>query len=149
MFEAMHDLADIPVSLYFPGDVQMAVDILADRFEIVEGPNHKDSITRDFQKIRKLVEEQRQCQKAAKEGKGDFGNVSPDVVRMLGLINGIVMTGEVALQQLASISAAETTRELEDRTQKAMGPRYMAPWLDKYFMDRKRAFAIQPQLEVY
>lgn len=208
MFEAMHDLAGMRVSLYFPDDVQKVVDLLADRFEIVEGPTRKGGLTRDFQKIRKLVEEQRQGEEAAKEGRGELGSLqmttssspelpfggyrathvvirhkhnfdrhargdhrtnievqigsiimhawsdiehdilykpshtgkaSPDVVRMLGLINGIVMTGEVALQQLASISAAESTRKVEDRTQKAMGPRYMTPWLDKYFMDRKKA----------
>ncbi|KAJ4413818.1 hypothetical protein N0V82_008312 [Gnomoniopsis sp. IMI 355080] len=206
MFEAMHDLAGIRISLYFPDDVQRVVDLIGERFEIVDGPNRKGGLTRDFQKIRKLVEEQRQGQGAAEDGQGNTGNpemntsfpdspfggyrathvvirhrqdfdphvrgddttnievqigsiimhawsdiehdilykpshtgkASPDVIRMLGLINGIVMTGEVALQQLASISAAESTRQVEDRTQKAMGPRYMTPWLDKYFMDRKQ-----------
>lgn len=196
MFEAMHDLAGLRVSLYFPDDVQKVVKLLTNRFEIVDGPTRKGGLTRDFQKIRKLVEEQRQGQGAVREGRGapesPFGDyrathmvirhkhnfdkhargdhttnievqigsiimhawsdiehdilykptntdkASPDAVRMLGLINGIVMTGEVALQQLASITAAESKSKAEDRTQKATGPRYLTPWLDQYFRDHKK-----------
>ncbi|KAF3769708.1 hypothetical protein M406DRAFT_66180 [Cryphonectria parasitica EP155] len=67
----------------------------------------------------------------------DMGETSPDVVRMLNLMNGIVITGEVALQQLASVVATQTTRRAEDRTKKALGWEYMTPWLDKYFIDLK------------
>ncbi|KAL0939660.1 uncharacterized protein CTRU02_206270 [Colletotrichum truncatum] len=198
MFTAMHDLAGIRISVYFPNDVQKVVDFLDEKFHIVDGPSRKGGMTRDFQKVRKLVERQRQMKDAPEDrrigpavestfagyrathvviqhksldfdehARGDritnieiqigsiimhawsdiehdilykpsgAGETSPDVVRMLDLINGIVMTGEVALQQLASVAAAEATRQAEDRTQQAMNWQYMVPWLDRYFNDRK------------
>jgi ppGpp synthetase/RelA/SpoT-type nucleotidyltranferase len=202
MFAAMHDLAGIRVSIYFPTDVQKVVDFLREHFHIVEGPSQKGGLTRDMQKVRRLVERQRQMHSAADEeepakapaGPGtdllfpgyrathvvichrslDFdqhargedvvnievqigsiimhawsdiehdilykpsetGEPSADVVRMLDLINGIVMTGEVALQQLASVAAAEAARQAEDREKTAVDWPYMLPWFDKYFADR-------------
>ncbi|KAK3307767.1 uncharacterized protein B0T15DRAFT_84516 [Chaetomium strumarium] len=209
MFAAMHDLAGIRVSIYFPTDVQKVVDFLREHFRIVEGPSQKGGLARDLQKVRRLVERQRQIDSAAAEeeapgaqeaqagpvpGPGldltfsgyrathvvichkslDFdqhargedvvnievqigsiimhawsdiehdilykpsatGEPSADVVRMLDLINGIVMTGEVALQQLASVAAAETARQAEDRRKTAVDWPYMLPWFDKYFADR-------------
>ncbi|KAF4429133.1 hypothetical protein CFRS1_v007295 [Colletotrichum fructicola] len=64
---------------------------------------------------------------------------SPDVLRMLDLINGIVMTGEVALQQLASVAAAEATRQADDRRQKAATHDFLGPWFYKYFKEQKMA----------
>ncbi|KAJ0348035.1 hypothetical protein COL154_009274 [Colletotrichum chrysophilum] len=64
---------------------------------------------------------------------------SLDVLRMLDLINGIVMTGEVALQQLASVAAAEATRQADDRRQKAATHDFLGSWFYKYFKEQKMA----------
>ncbi|KAH7304484.1 hypothetical protein B0I35DRAFT_465236 [Stachybotrys elegans] len=205
MFHAMHDLAGIRISIYFPNDIPNVISFLEDNF-IVEKPSRKGGIARDFQKIRKLVERQRQLRESdAPEPKADDigsvpqstfdgyramhvvirhkpnrldfdkyvrgenlanievqigsiimhawsdiehdilykpsqgGEASPDVVRMLDLINGIVMTGEVALQQLASVAAAEATRQAQDRQQKSHNWQYLVPWLDKYCATRNLA----------
>ncbi|TID06568.1 hypothetical protein CH35J_001025 [Colletotrichum higginsianum] len=60
MFKAMHDLAGIRISLYFPNDVEKVVEFLQRTFVIVEKPSRKGRLTRDFQKVRKFVEQQRQ-----------------------------------------------------------------------------------------
>lgn len=218
MREAMHDLAGIRISLYFPDDAPKVVDFLKMRFDIVKEPSRKGGLTRDFQKIRKLVELQRQVNEdtatepprnsgyfepireefddlMASSAESRFGGYrathvvvrlrrqdldfdedakdeaqinievqigsiimhawsdiehnilykpatsgkpSSDVSRMLGLINGIVATGEVALQQLAAVAAAETKRQAEDESQEALGWEYMTPWLDKYFFEYKK-----------
>ncbi|KAH0421877.1 hypothetical protein CcaCcLH18_13168 [Colletotrichum camelliae] len=208
MFKAMHDLVGIRISIYFPSDVPKVVEFLQDTFDIQEQPSQKGGMSRDFQKIRKHVERQRQIQEASDNDRDkmelmdrtssapemtfsgykathvvvrhksrDFdqyaandpdvdieiqigsiimhawsdiehdilykpsatGETSPDVVRMLDLINGIVMTGEVALQQLASVAAAEATRQADDRRQKAATHDFLGPWFYKYFKEQKKA----------
>lgn len=207
MFEAMHDLVGIRISLYFPDDVQTVIDFLRERFDIVKEPSRKGGLDRDYQKIQKLVEHQLQILNTTENEHGDFervrttgsapeppfespfegyratrvvirhkdkfdqhadgnhiinmevqigsiimhawsdiehdilykpsemGGTSPDLIRMRSLINGIVITSEVALQQLA-VFTAQSTRQAEDRAQKALGWEYMTPWLNKYFQDR-------------
>lgn len=208
MFDAMHDLAGIRISLYFPNDVHKVIRFLDHTFDIVEKPSRKGGLARDYQKIRNLVERQRRLRDTAswngdddtndmvttssvpesafdgyqathvvirhKQSNLDFdkhvrsenlasievqiGSIimhawsdiehdilykpsqtveaSPDLVRMLDLINGIVMTGEVALQQLASVAAAQAAAQAEYRQQKAYTWQYMVPWIDKYCADR-------------
>lgn len=61
MFEAMHDLAGIRISVYFPTDIPKVVEFLkGPHFKIIGKPSRKGGLTRDFQKVRKLVERQRQ-----------------------------------------------------------------------------------------
>lgn len=56
---------------------------------------------------------------------------------MLDLINGIVMTGEVALQQLSRVAAAETTRLAANRTRPADNWHHVVTWFYTYFKDRR------------
>ncbi|KAF4835626.1 hypothetical protein CGCTS75_v002311 [Colletotrichum tropicale] len=62
---------------------------------------------------------------------------SADVVQMLDLINGIVMTGEVALQQLSRVAAAETTRLAANRIRPADDWHHLVTWFYTYFKGKK------------
>ncbi|KAF3762021.1 hypothetical protein M406DRAFT_74939 [Cryphonectria parasitica EP155] len=206
MFDAMPDLAGLRISLYFPGDVDKVIVFLKDNFEIVQGPSRKGGLSRQFQTIRKLVEQEENTNiptgpeqgalmnganqdhswqstfagyKAThvivrmKEGyhfddftRGDkptnieiqIGSiimhawsdiehdilykpsegetVSDDVTRMLDLINGIVITGEVALQQLGAVAASEANAREQERKKEAQDFTYLPVWLDNYFADK-------------
>ncbi|KAI8183865.1 hypothetical protein K4K51_013034 [Colletotrichum sp. SAR 10_75] len=202
MFEAMHDLAGIRISVYFPADVPRVVEFFrGDRFIIAEQPSRKGGLKRDFQKIRRLVERQREIHDVPEnklrnvermENTGvpeatfagykathvvirlrdpnfdtyvasdpiinievqigsiimhawsdiehdilykpsEVNQVSADAVQMLDLINGIVMTGEVALQQLTRVGKAEADRQLAARTRRADSWHDMVTWSYKYF----------------
>jgi hypothetical protein len=54
---------------------------------------------------------------------------------MLDLINGIVMSGEVALQQLSSVVSAEANRKAKERVKEASNPYYLGEWISKYLDD--------------
>jgi ppGpp synthetase/RelA/SpoT-type nucleotidyltranferase len=58
--------------------------------------------------------------------------LSEDVKRIMDLINGIALTGEVALRQLEA-----TTRQIQGRSagemQYAQGPAQLGAWLEQYF----------------
>lgn len=197
MFEAMHDLAGVRISLYFPNDVQKVVEFLRRDFTIVQGPSRKGGIARDFQNVRKIMEQQRQKDFSSDEDDSlaydsasigyrathmvvrikdlsfdshaadepevnieiqigtivmhawsdiehdilykpsETGEVTADMVSMLGIINSIVTLGEDALRQLESVATSQATRQAEDRTKKAFNYHHMVMWLDKYFTDRK------------
>lgn len=213
MFEAMHDLAGIRISVYFPTDIQKVVTFLqGSHFKKVENPSRKGGLTRDFQKVRKLVEWQRQNhaknkhddeERMEKPGstpestfagykathivvklsdlsfdahaKGDsiinievqIGSIvmhawsdiehdilykpseneeaSADVVQMLDLINGIVMTGEVALQQLSRVATAETKRLAANRARPADSWHDVVTWIRMYF--KKKQVDVPPDTE--
>lgn len=181
MFGAMHDLVGFRISLYFPRDVDKVVSYFSNHphFEVVVPPSHKGGIARDFQKIRKLMEEGEEAYD--QEARSTFGgyksthmvvrlrensfrgqnhsrgavievqigtiimhswsDIEHDIIykqlgtgvpskeekRMLDLINGIVMTGEVALEQLASIGA---------KTAPALSIFQLGAMLDRYFTSR-------------
>ncbi|KAH0424700.1 hypothetical protein CcaCcLH18_11422 [Colletotrichum camelliae] len=217
MFNAMHDLAGIRISVYFPTDIPKVVEFLqGDRFKIVHQPSRKGGLTRDFQKIRKLVERQSEIHRhgssehkhgdANRMGQTDsvpeltfagykathvvirlsdlgfdkhsqlesgtnievqIGSIvmhawsdiehdilykpsekekaSEDVVQMLDLINGIVMTGEVALQQLSRVAAAEARRQVANRTRLADNWHDLVTWFYTYFKDKD--IHVPPEIE--
>lgn len=181
MFGAMHDLVGFRISLYFPRDVDKVVSYFSNHphFEVVVPPSQKGGIARDFQKIRKLMEEGEEAYD--QEARSTFGgyksthmvvrlrensfrgqnhsrgavievqigtiimhswsDIEHDIIykqlgtgvpskeekRMLDLINGIVMTGEVALEQLASIGA---------KTAPALSIFQLGAMFDRYFTSR-------------
>ncbi|KAF6812742.1 hypothetical protein CMUS01_12988 [Colletotrichum musicola] len=206
MFKAMHDLAGIRVSVYFPTHVEKVVEFLrGEQFRIVQEPSRKGGLSRDFQKVRKLVEQEERDEIERRErmisgpeltfggykathvvirlrnhefdklSRGDditdieiqigtivmhawsdiehdilykptdHNKASKDVVQMLDLINGIVMTGEVALQQLASVAAAEAKRKAASRTETADNWHHVVPWFYAYFKE-KRNVEVQSEI---
>jgi ppGpp synthetase/RelA/SpoT-type nucleotidyltranferase len=168
MQDAMHDLAGIRISLYFPSDLEKVVAFLRTKFVIDSPPSRKGGLAREFQKVRGLQEniggsnDPSQLNlselQTGSEPSSSFAGYrathvvvrnrpnsfpmqhddddvkieiqigtaimhawseiehdilykplagtqpSADELRMLDMINGIVMTGEVALHQLSSVS---------------------------------------------
>ncbi|RAO64704.1 uncharacterized protein BHQ10_000716 [Talaromyces amestolkiae] len=65
------------------------------------------------------------------------GEVSEDEKRILDLINGIVLTGEVALRQLEASTAQRINKRAEVENAMASSQYELATWIEKHFNQHK------------
>ncbi|KAI5921097.1 hypothetical protein F4810DRAFT_712916 [Camillea tinctor] len=152
MLQGLHDIGGVRISLYFPGDITsgsfMSSKIASEFYDLrQENPNALQRIWEDIVveiQVGTLVmhmwsEIEHDLIYKPLDLQGD--EVSDDEKRTLDLINGIVMMGETALQQLEISTTRRLAQRSRDKGALASSHYELVLWIESWYRDNRKPLA--------